>query len=80
MNLTFATELSVETAAYDDPAITIRVIPPPDRAIVLQRAQVDYHGSEEDWRKQLERYRKGTSHEAGGWATSNLLLTFDRTA
>ena len=80
MDLTFATKLLVETSACDDAAITIRVRPRPDQAIILERAQLDFPGSEDDWRKELEGFRSGKSHAGGGWAASNLILTLNLAA
>lgn len=80
MDLTFATEILVETSACGDSAITICVSPPPDRAIILERAQLDFPGSEDDWRRELEQYRRGNGNEVGGWAVSNLILTLNRAA
>jgi hypothetical protein len=81
MDLTFATELLVETSADGDTAITIRVNPPPDQTIILERAQLDFPGSEDDWHEELEGYRKSNGRRAvGGWAVSNLILRLNRAA
>lgn len=75
MDLTLAAELTVETSAFGDPAVKIRVIFLAEQPIVLSRAKVDYPGTEEDWSKELEGYRRGNCHAVGGWCVSNLLLT-----
>lgn len=74
MELSLATEVTVETEGHGDTAVVIRINPSPEQIVVLERARIDYWGSDADWRRDLEQYRGGVSREFTIWAPTKLIL------